>query len=342
MTKSIQRPKVDIIIPHYNGWQILDGCLASLEKQTYPNICVSIVDNGTSDGSIQQATEKYPWVHVVKPGENLGYAGGCNFGFEATDGEYVVFLNNDTEHEPSWVAQLVAHAERDEKIAALQPKILSIQARDNGERIFDYAGAAGGLIDGLGYPYAIGRVFNTVEKDVGQYDEAQPIFWASGTAMFARRAALEQVGLFDDDFFAHMEEIDLCWRLLLHGYKIYSEPKSVVYHYGGATLKEGSPKKVYLNHRNNLMMIMKNRTFAQLLWILPLRAVLEFASMLFYYKKYGREYSWTVLRAMFWNVQHLGMIWGKRRRTQKLRVKSDSEIFNKVETFTVIKSVIFG
>ncbi|ACF14973.1 glycosyl transferase family 2 [Chloroherpeton thalassium ATCC 35110] len=342
MIKSIQKPKVDIIIPHYNGWQILDGCLASLEMQTYPNVHVSLVDNGTTDGSMTCAKEKYPWANILTSAENLGYAGGCNYGFKLTDGKYVVFLNNDTEHEPDWIEQLVGHAEQHEKIAALQPKILSIQARNKGERVFDYAGAAGGLIDGLGYPYAMGRVFGTLEKDMGQYDVPYPIFWASGTAMFARRAALEQVGLFDDDFFAHMEEIDLCWRLLLHGYEVYSEPKAIVYHYGGATLKEGSPKKVYLNHRNNLMMIIKNRAFGRLLWILPMRMFLELVSTLFYYKKYGSEYSWTVLRALLWNIQNLGNVWRKRVMTQKLRVKSDGEIFNKVETFTVIKKVIFG
>jgi len=342
VAKAIQQPKVDIIIPHYNGWAILDGCLASLEKQTYQNICVSIVDNGSTDGSTQEAVKKYPWAQIISSEKNLGYAGGCNYGFSVTNGKYVVFLNNDTEHEPNWISTLVAHIEQDEKIAALQPKILSIQARNEGKRVFDYAGAAGGLIDRLGYPYALGRVFSSVETDVNQYDSVQPIFWASGTAMFARRKALDDVGLFDDAFFAHMEEIDLCWRLLLRGYEIYSEPRSTVYHYGGATLKKDSPKKVYLNHRNNLMMIIKNRASEKLLWLLPLRIGLEFASSLFYYKKSGWEYSKTVLQALSWNFQNFEMIWKKRVQIQKYRLKSDSEIFKNVEPFTVIKKVILG
>ncbi|NTV46506.1 MAG: glycosyltransferase family 2 protein, partial [Chlorobiales bacterium] len=320
-------PLVDVIIPHYNGVHILDKCLATLEKTTYPNYQVTIVDNGTTDESLHLATRKYKWVKVVSPGENLGYAGGCNYGFGKTAGKYVVFLNNDTEQEPDWLLKLVEFAETDDQIGALQPKILSIQARDRGERVFDYAGAAGGLIDNLGYPYSRGRVFDTLEEDRGQYDTISEIFWASGTAMFMRRSVGDAVGLFDEDFFAHMEEIDLCWRMLLAGYKVYAVPQSVVYHYGGATLAMGNPRKVYLNHRNNIVMLIKNRALTRLMLNLPVRVTLEVASMLYYQKKQGKEFSMTVLRALGWNMKHVRNTWVKRRQVQALRKKSDRQIF---------------
>lgn len=335
-------PLVDIIIPHYNGVQILDQCLLTLEKTTYPNYRVTIVDNGTTDESLRLATSKYKWIEVVSPGENLGYAGGCNFGFWKTHGKYVVFLNNDTEQEPDWLLKLVEFAETDEKIGALQPKILSIQARNRGERVFDYAGAAGGLIDNLGYPYSRGRVFDTLEQDRGQYDDIREIFWASGTAMFMRRSVGESIGVFDEDFFAHMEEIDLCWRMLLAGYKVYAVPQSVIYHYGGATLPMGNPRKVYLNHRNNLVMLIKNRAFSRLVLTLPIRIALEVASMLYYQKKQGKELSMTVLRALGWNMKHVRNTWGKRRQVQALRKRSDREIFENLESYVLLKKMIRG
>ncbi|MDW8467217.1 MAG: glycosyltransferase family 2 protein [Chloroherpetonaceae bacterium] len=239
----------------------------------------------------------------MSAGRNLGYAGGCNFGFRHTEGKYVIFLNNDTEQEPDWIEHLVEVAESDERIAALQPKLRSMQAKLRGEKVFDYAGAAGGMLDMLGYPYALGRVFNAVEPDHGQYDESRDIFWASGAAMMVRRKAIEQVGAFDDDFFAHMEEIDLCWRLKIAGYRIVSVPKAVVYHYGGATLAAGNPRKIYLNHRNNLMMIIKNASWSRLLWLLPVRVLLELAALI-YYQRYASEYVRYVWRALWWNVQH--------------------------------------
>lgn len=333
---------MDVIIPHYNGVQILDKCLATLEKTTYSNYRVTIVDNGTTDESLRLATEKYRWVDVVSPGKNLGYAGGCNFGFRKTDGKYVVFLNNDTEQEPDWLVKLVEFAETDEEIGALQPKILSIQARDRGERVFDYAGAAGGLIDNLGYPYSRGRIFDTLEEDRGQYDNISEIFWASGTAMFMRRSVGDAVGLFDEDFFAHMEEIDLCWRMLLAGYKIYAVPQSVIYHYGGATLAMGNPRKVYLNHRNNLAMLIKNSAFGRLMVTLPVRVTLEFASMLYYQKKEGKELSMTVLRALGWNMKHVRNTWTKRRHVQALRKRTDRQIFEKLENYVILKKMIRG
>lgn len=320
-------PKVDVVIPHHNGAEILLGCLSTLTRTTYPNFSITIVDNGTTDESLRLAQDQYPMIQVLHSGKNLGYAGGCNFGFERTTGKYIVFLNNDTEQEPTWLSELVSIAEQDERIASLQPKLLSIQARNRGERIFDYAGAAGGMIDKLGYPYCLGRILDRVEIDHGQYDVSKPIFWASGAAMFVRRSALETVGVFDEDFFAHMEEIDLCWRLWKAGFLIYSAPTSVVYHYGGATLSQTNPRKVYLNHRNNVMMLTKNADAIRLYLILPLRFLLELLSMLFYLKSKRLDASRAAFDALLWNAKHFFSHLKKRRHVAQLRKRSDADVF---------------
>jgi GT2 family glycosyltransferase len=320
-------PKVDVVIPHYNGAAILLGCLSTLTRTTYPNFLITVVDNGSTDESLALAKAQYPMIQVLQTGKNLGYAGGCNFGFERTEGKYVVFLNNDTEQEPTWLSELVSIAEQDERIASLQPKLLSIQARNRGERVFDYAGAAGGMIDKLGYPYCLGRILDRMETDNGQYDASTPIFWVSGAAMFARRSALERVGVFDEDFFAHMEEIDLCWRLWKAGFLLYSAPSSVVYHYGGATLSQTNPRKVYLNHRNNVIMLTKNADTIRLYLILPLRFLLELLSMLFYLKSKRFDASRATFDAFIWNAKHFFNHLKKRRTTAHLRKRSDADVF---------------
>ncbi|MFQ3607532.1 MAG: glycosyltransferase family 2 protein [Chloroherpetonaceae bacterium] len=335
-------PSVDVVIPHFNGAEILLGCLSTLTRTTYPNFSITIVDNGSTDESLTLAKAQYPTIQVLHTGANLGYAGGCNFGFERTTGKYVVFLNNDTEQEPTWLSELVSIAEQDERIASLQPKLLSIQARNRGERIFDYAGAAGGMIDKLGYPYCLGRILDRLEIDYGQYDMSKPIFWVSGAAMFARRSALETVGVFDEAFFAHMEEIDLCWRLWKAGFLLYSAPKSIVYHYGGATLSQTNPRKVYLNHRNNVIMLTKNADAIRLYLILPLRLVLELLSMLFYLKSKRPEASRAAFDALVWNARHFFNHLKKRRHSACLRKRSDAEIFKicNAETAVVLQAIL--
>ncbi len=325
--ESQRFPTVDVIIPHFNGTDILLGCLSTLTQTTYPNFLITIVDNGSTDNSLELAKAHYPMVQILHTGRNLGYAGGCNFGFERTHGKYVVFLNNDTEQEPNWLSELVAIAEQNEQIAGLQPKLLSIQARYRGERVFDYAGGAGGMMDKLGYPYCLGRVFDRLEKDCGQYDQPVPIFWVSGAAMFVRRSALEAVGLFDEDFFAHMEEIDLCWRLWKAGYWLYSAPSSVVYHYGGATLSQTHPRKVYLNHRNNVMALTKNADTIRLSLLLLTRLMLELLAMIFYLKSKRVDASRAVLDALIWNMKHFFQHLKKRRALGLLRKRSDREVF---------------
>jgi len=326
-TKTGDYPLVDIIIPHYNGKDILENCLASLEKATYPNINVCVVDNGSTDNSVIEAKKRFGGITILNPGKNLGYAGGCNYGYEKTSAKYVIFLNNDTEHEPDWITHLVDFAETHPEVAALQPKILSIQERNIGKKVFDYAGAAGGMLDCLGFPYAYGRIMDDIEEDRGQYNQPRQIFWASGAAMFLRREVTEKIGVFDEEFFAHMEEIDLCWRLQIAGYKIYNQPQSEVYHYGGATLKSGSEKKVFLNHRNNLFMILKNMEFKRLIFFFPLRLLLEVLIAFYYLLKFNFNYLKLPYKAIGWNLRHLKLILKKRDQVQFLRSVHDELLF---------------
>ena len=243
------RPLVSIIIPHWNGIDIITECLESLQKATYPNFEIIVVDNDSIDDSVNHIRKNFPKTIILENELNEGYAGGCNRGSEIAKGEYLLFLNNDTIHEPNWIEPLVNLLEKNYSITAVQPKILNYFQKN----LFDYAGGAGGLMDILAFPFARGRIFNEQEIDANQYNSTKEIFWSSGTAFLVRKTAFENAGKFDELFFAHMEEIDLCWRLKNAGYRIVCNPESTVYHVGGATLPNNSPFKLYLNFRNNLV-----------------------------------------------------------------------------------------
>ena len=323
-------PSVEIIIPHYRGRFILERCLDSLVKTSYTAMSICIVDNGSGEGDIcAELKRRIEKLRVVTLQSNKGYAGGCNSALLSSSADYVVFMNDDTVVDPSWLLPLVELAEADGAIAALQPKILSLQAKQAGKKIFDYAGAAGGLIDRLGYPYCYGRTFFRTENDYGQYDEGKDIFWASGVAMFAKRAVVADLGGFDDDFFMHMEEIDLCWRILLQGYRIVSAPSSIVYHEGGASLAKGAPEKIYLNHRNNLAMLLKNRSATALVWVLPLRMVLECVAAVRYLITGSQrtKSALSVLRALIDNIRLLRNTLKKRNDVQVMRNVTDKMLF---------------
>jgi len=266
---------------------------------------------------------------VLRLFTNTGYAGGCNEGLKLAKSPYVVFLNDDTVVEPDWLGHLVEAAERDPADGALQPKILSLPERRKGRRVFDYAGAAGGLIDRLGYPFCLGRSFGGREKDRGQYDQPQEIFWASGVALFARREVVERLGGFEESFFMHMEEIDLCWRMQLLGYKVRSVPQSAVWHEGGASLREGSPQKVYYNHRNALLTLLRNRSAAPIIALLPPRLMLELAAIVFYLAggKEGVARAAQVVRAFGAVLRRLPETLRQRRAIQRARSVSDRELF---------------
>ncbi|MFM1794263.1 MAG: hypothetical protein RL642_648 [Bacteroidota bacterium] len=262
---------VAVVILNWNGKKYLQQFLPPLLQSTYGGLIVYVADNGSTDGSIAFLKESFPTVKIIDNQQNYGFAGGYNHALQSVPEEYVVLLNSDIEVTPNWIEPAIALFEADATIGALQPKILDFKNKTS----FEYAGAAGGWIDRLGYPFSKGRIFDVLEKDEGQYDQSEPIFWASGAALFVRKSAFQKSGGFDGYFFAHQEEIDLCWRMQNAGYKILSCPTSVVYHIGGGTLSKDNPKKIYLNFRNNLIMLWKNLSNAEILWIIPVRFALD-------------------------------------------------------------------
>jgi riboflavin kinase/FMN adenylyltransferase len=265
-------PKVAVVILNYNGRTYLERFLPFLLESTYPNLEIIVADNASTDDSIEFLEEHYPQLRLIELPQNYGYAGGYNEALKQVQGvDYYVLLNSDIEVTPGWIEPIIQVMESDQTIAAAQPKILSFDNKDS----FEYAGAAGGWLDTLGYPFCRGRVFGHTETDTGQYNSTQEVFWATGAALFIRSELFHRIGGFDADYFAHAEEIDLCWRLKRAGYKVIVRPQSVIYHVGGGTLSYNTPRKTYLNFRNTLYTIYKNETAEKLLWLLPLRLVLD-------------------------------------------------------------------
>ncbi len=247
--------KIAVVILNFNGISFLRQFLGITVKYSdYPGTSIWLVDNGSDDSSADWTTENFPEVNILKFDRNYGFAGGYNLALEQIEAEYYVLLNSDIEVTPGWLTPMVKFLDNNNRVAAVQPKILSWHRKE----YFEYAGACGGFIDRLGYPFCRGRIFDLTEKDSGQYDNITEIFWASGACSMIRAAAWKDCGGFDADFFAHMEEIDLCWRMNARGWKLFSIPQSTVYHVGGGTLSYNSPVKIYLNFRNNLFLLYKN------------------------------------------------------------------------------------
>jgi len=308
-------PRVTVIIPHWNGIEILEPCLKSLEASRYDNLGVVVVDNASTDDSVAFINKEFPHVQVIQNEENLGFAGGCNVGLREVESELYLILNNDTTHDPDWIVPLVDQIQKDPKVAAVQPKIMSAQNPE----LFDYAGGVGGLLDILAFPFALGRIFTSTEKDDGYYDSPQDIFWASGTALLIRGEAIEDVGMFDEDFFAHMEEIDLCWRFHNAGWRVVNAPQSRILHHSGWTLPPDRYQKKYLNHRNNLMMIIKNYPFAYLAAILPARIALEGVAFVFSALIRDWKRMAAITMAVGWNLMHPFLLIRKHHEAGKKR-----------------------
>ena len=323
---------LSIIIPHFNGTKILTECLESLSKCTYKDLEILVVDNGSTDESIKVVKKKFSSIEIVSSDINRGYAGGCNFGAKHANGEYILFLNNDTIHQKNWLEPLIKKLDNDENISSVQPKILNFHERQN----FDYAGASGGHMDIFTYPFSRGRVFDNIEEDSGQYDDSAEIFWASGTAFITRKSIFETVGGFDETLFAHMEEIDYHWRCHLMGHSVWVEPKSVIHHMGGATLAYGSPEKTYLNHRNSLLLMLTNYSFFVSIYLFFPRLVMEFLSLLKYLISGKLDHAWAQLRALGWILVHPHIIGPRRWKSWKLRTVKDSEILKKLHPQSIV------
>lgn len=264
-------PKVAVVILNWNGQKYLEQFLPFVSATSYSNLEVVVADNGSTDNSVSFLRNTYPAIRIISFKKNFGFAKGYNEALNQVQADYYVILNSDVEVQSNWLVPMVDLLENNKRIAACQPKILSFTNR----KMFEYAGAAGGWLDKYGYPFAKGRIFDICEEDKGQYDQCEPIFWASGAALFIRSSVFHEVKGFDEYFFAHQEEIDLCWRIQLAGYKIYSCPAAIVYHVGGGTLPRGNSLKTYLNFRNNRIMLSKNLPFRKKIWIVPARNFLD-------------------------------------------------------------------
>ena len=284
---------IAVVILNWNGKQWLEKFLPTvIEKSSMANIYIA--DNASTDDSVSLIENNFPSVKIIQNQLNEGYAKGYNDALKDLKEKYFVLLNSDIEVTDNWIEPIINLMEENPNISACQPKILVYNNKDS----FEYAGASGGYIDNLGYPFTRGRIFDEIEPDNNQYDDVKEIFWASGACFFVRADHFNEVNGFDNDFFAHQEEIDLCWRLKIKGYQIMAHPRSVVYHVGGGTLDDSSPFKTYLNFRNNLFMLTKNLNFLSLLITLYFRLPLDgIAAVTLLKKKNGFLHLLAVLRA---------------------------------------------
>ncbi len=267
--------KTAVIILNYNGIELLKQFLPGVIQYSAEAEIV-VADNGSKDGSAQWLLDEMPQVTLLPFNENYGFAEGYNRAIDAVTADYVVLLNSDVEVTQGWLQPLIACLQSSDKIAACMPKIRSQRNKE----LFEYAGAAGGYIDSYGYPFCRGRILEHVEEDHGQYDSAKAVFWSTGAALCIKKTLYQQVGGLDGKFFAHMEEIDLCWRLNARGFDQYCIPESVVYHIGGATLESEHPRKTYLNFRNNAIMLYKNMPNSYLYWVSFVRFWLDLMAAL--------------------------------------------------------------
>ncbi|MDF9795853.1 GT2 family glycosyltransferase [Catalinimonas alkaloidigena] len=259
-----------VIILNYNGLHFLKQFLPSVIKYSRGHRLI-VADNGSTDDSLTYLKAHFPEVEIIAFQENHGFAKGYDLALSQISNKYSILLNSDVEVTENWINPIIEFMESDEKIAACQPKIRAYHQKDS----FEHAGAAGGFIDLIAYPFCRGRILDTLEKDHGQYDDVKQIFWATGACFFARTEVYKQLGGFDDIFHAHMEEIDLCWRINASGYKIFYHPASTVYHVGGGTMPVTNPKKTYLNFRNSTGMLFKNTPLSRVWWKIPVKIMVD-------------------------------------------------------------------
>ncbi len=286
--------KVAVVILNWNGCEMLRSFLPSVVScSETEGAVVYVADNGSTDASVQLVRKDFPMVRLILLDKNRGFADGYNEALRQVDAEYVVLLNSDVEVTRHWLRPLLDYMDAHQEVAACQPKLLSWRDKT----AFEYAGAAGGFIDRYGYPFCRGRIMGVVEKDEGQYDSPVPVFWATGAALFIRLKDYWEAGGLDGRFFAHMEEIDLCWRLRARGRLLMCVPQSVVYHVGAATLKKENPRKTYLNFRNNLLMLYKNLPAGELNGVMRVRWLLDQVAALFFLLKGQWDNACAVWRA---------------------------------------------
>lgn len=298
-------PEIDIVILNYNTLHLLRDLLPGVvENSKYPGVKIVIADNASTDGSAEFIQESFPELELILLPNNAGYAGGYNLALKGRKADYFVLLNSDATPEKGWLESFITLIQSQPELGAAQPKLIDYYSRNK----FEYAGASGGYIDKFGYPFCRGRIFGNVEEDVKQYNDIKEIFWASGACFLIKREAWEKAGGLDESFFAHMEEIDLCWRLQLLGYKNYICPDAIVYHMGGGTLSNLSPKKTFLNFRNNLLMLYKNLPDGQVNTTITKRKLLD-----------GLAACFLVIQG---KLSHVPQVWKAHQQFNKLKLQT--------------------
>lgn len=321
--------KAAIVILNYNGRHHLEKFLPKVIQYSGEDCRIFIADNASSDDSVIFLKQHYPSLPLLLLPKNLGFSEGYNEALKQIKAAYYILLNSDIEVTPHWTVPLIQLLDQDSHIAACQPKILSYHNRD----CFEYAGAAGGFVDYLGYPFCRGRIFDTIEKDTGQYDDTIPVFWATGACLVIRSHIFHGMGGFDKDFFAHMEEIDLCWRMHLAGHKIYYCGLSHVFHIGGGTLPKSNPHKTYLNFRNGLSMLYKNTYGKSVYWKLFLRITLDVIAAM----KFLATDSCRDALAVFRAIKDFILLYPAHKQKKLLRVGEKRPIIQEMYQYSIVK-----
>jgi len=317
--------KTAIVILNWNGRTFLDKFLPSVVKYS-SDAMIYVIDNASTDDSVMFVRNNFPQVNLLQNSNNEGFCKGYNLALKKINSEYYILLNNDVEVTKDWLTPVISLMESDRKIAVCQPKIKSFQNKE----YFEYAGASGGFLDKYGYPFCRGRIFDVVEKDQGQYDDTIKVTWASGAAFFVRASVYHELGGLDQDFFAHMEEIDFCWRSSSAGYKVMCCPRSTVYHLGGGTLAKSNPQKTFLNFRNGLYLLHKNLPSDQLVFVIFKRLLLDGIAgiRLFFIGKFLDTFA--IIKAHFAYYGAIYFLNLKRKRSQHIQVnvlKSKSIVY---------------
>lgn len=315
--------KIAVVILNWNGVKLLEQFLPSV-IQFSEGATIYVADNDSTDNSVAFVTENFPTVKIVKNSGNHGFAKGYNDALKHIDAEIYALVNSDIEVTENWLKPILDTFEKEKQTAIIQPKILDFKNKE----YFEYAGAAGGFIDKYGFPFCRGRIFDTVEKDNGQYNDNIELFWASGACFFIRKNVYHELGGFDESFFAHQEEIDLCWRAANEGHIIKYNSQTVVYHVGGATLQQGNPKKTYLNFRNSLLMMVKNLPKRGLFWVIFFRMILDGVAGIRFLAQGKFGHTFAILKAHFsfycLSLKYLG----KRKDFQ-------------IQQYYMVKSIVF-
>ena len=315
--------KIAVVILNWNGEKLLEQFLPSIVQYS-PEADIYVADNASSDDSVSYLKSFFPTIKIIQNESNLGFAEGYNEALKQVDSDIFALVNSDIEVTENWLKPIIETFENEAKTAIIQPKLLDFKRKE----YFEYAGAAGGFIDKFGYAYCRGRIFETLEKDNGQYDDNCEIFWASGACFFIRSSVFNDLKGFDADFFAHQEEIDLCWRGFNKGYQTKYISQSVVYHVGGATLQQGNPKKTYLNFRNSLLMLVKNLPKSRLIPILFLRLILDGLAGFQFLLQGKPKHTLAILKAHFSFYYLCSRFYKKREAHQtKIYFKTKSIVY---------------